>query len=324
MNKEFEKLRESWLDFNQFKERYQKVPVEEYPNNVLKAVPNSEISVRIITYQHAPYIREAIESVLMQKVDVPWEIIIGDDESTDGTREICIEYAKKYPDLIRLFLHKRENNIKILNNPSHIFQWSYNSYNLRGKFVAACSGDDYWTDEQKLAKQYKFMVNNPSFSYTYHDFVRFYVDSNKKVLSKNKHRIQTVMAINIFDKMPVQLASIIQEDTFWKFFWSLIGKQKNLDDIKPTVVRFFPKQMYSSLDREEIYKHQINLWENIKNISKGSNKILSKANDKLYRTIFNFQISKKKKIFSFLYLVFNYRLIKQLFLHFFVTIKKKF
>ena len=163
-------LTKDWLDFEEFKMKYLKVPVEEYPNNVLEAIPEPVVSVRITTYQHADYIRDAVEGVLMQQTDFPFEIIIGGDESTDGTREICIEYAKKYPELIRLFLHKRENNIAILGKPSHIFQYTYNSFQLRGKYVAGCSGDDYWTDPLKLQKQCEFLNKNNEYSMCYTDY----------------------------------------------------------------------------------------------------------------------------------------------------------
>lgn len=65
------------------------------------------VSVRITTYQHLNYIRYAIAWVLMQQKDFSFEIVIVDDESTNGERKICIDYADKYPYKIRLFLHKR-------------------------------------------------------------------------------------------------------------------------------------------------------------------------------------------------------------------------
>jgi glycosyltransferase involved in cell wall biosynthesis len=157
------------LDFEQFKKKYMKVPVEEYPNDVLKVIPEPVVSVHIITYQHAAYIRDAIEGVLMQETDFPFQIIIGDDESTDGTREICIEYAQQYPDKIRLFLHRRENNISISDSPSHIFQYIFNTYQLHGKYIAICSGDDFWTDPLKLQKQVGFLEEHHDFSICAHD-----------------------------------------------------------------------------------------------------------------------------------------------------------
>ena len=99
------------MNFEEFRNKYQKVPVDEYPNTVLKDIPKPMVSCRVSTYMHAPYIKQCLDGVLMQKTEFPFEIVIGEDESNDGTREICIEYAQKYPDKIRLFLHSRENNI---------------------------------------------------------------------------------------------------------------------------------------------------------------------------------------------------------------------
>src|SRR5690606_4409195 len=115
---------------------------------------NPVVSVCVQTYQHAPYIRECLDSILMQKTDFPFEILLGEDESSDGTREICIEYAEKFPDKIKLFLHRRENNIQIFGYPTGRFNFLTNLYSSNGKYIAICEGDDYWTDSDKLQKQY--------------------------------------------------------------------------------------------------------------------------------------------------------------------------
>ena len=73
----------------------------EYPNEV---PANVLVSVVMMTYNQREYIGQAIEGVLMQDVDFPFELCIGEDGSSDGTRDICIQYAKKYPNRIRLFL----------------------------------------------------------------------------------------------------------------------------------------------------------------------------------------------------------------------------
>jgi glycosyltransferase involved in cell wall biosynthesis len=111
------------------------------------------VTTRTMVFNHAPYLRQCIEGIIDQKTTFPFEIVIGEDESSNSTMEICIEYAKKYPDIIRLFLHKRENNILIDGKPSAKFQGTYTMYKLRGKYQAICEGDDYWTDPLKLQKQ---------------------------------------------------------------------------------------------------------------------------------------------------------------------------
>src|SRR5699024_4437306 len=102
------------MDFEDFKSSYQKFPVEHYPNS---APYNPMVSVCVQTYQHGYYINECLDGIVMQETDFSYEILLGDDGSTDGTRESCVEYAEKYPDKIRLFLHNRENNIKVGDQP---------------------------------------------------------------------------------------------------------------------------------------------------------------------------------------------------------------
>ena len=218
------------LTFEDFKARYEKVPVKEYPNRVREAVPEPMVSVHVITYNHADYIREAIDSVLMQEVDFPMEIVIGDDESTDGTREICMEYAEQYPEKIRLMLHHRENNIELHGRPTHLFQYWYNTLSLRGRYIAVLSGDDYWTDPLKLQKQCDFLEANSDFVLSFHDAK--VVDDKGKVVSElkipddNTHNFSSgdltkgpylpalsLFYLNIFEQVPRVLIRCLNEDT---------------------------------------------------------------------------------------------------------------
>ena len=105
----------------------------------------------------------------MQKTDFPFEILLGEDASTDGTRELCINYAENYPDKIRLFLHHRENNIKISGIPTGRFNLMYNLFTARGKYIAICEGDDYWTDPYKLQKQVDFLETTKGYSGCFHE-----------------------------------------------------------------------------------------------------------------------------------------------------------
>lgn len=105
----------------------------------------------------------------MQKTDFPFEILLGEDASTDGTREICIEYANKYPDRIRLFLPDRRNNIAVLGKATGRFNILYNVFSARGRYIALCEGDDYWTDPLKLQKQFLFIRNDKSIAMCAHD-----------------------------------------------------------------------------------------------------------------------------------------------------------
>jgi len=133
--------------------------------------PNCAVSVSIITYQHADFIRQCLDSVLMQETTFPFEILLGEDDSSDGTREICQEYADKHPNLIRLFLHNREDNLVINGRATGRRNLVNNLQQARGKYIALLDGDDYWTDPTKLQRQYECLENDPEAAGCFHDWL---------------------------------------------------------------------------------------------------------------------------------------------------------
>lgn len=105
------------------------------------------------------YIAQSLDGMLMQKTDFPFEIIVHDDASTDGSTEILREYAEKYPDIIvPIFQTENQHSKKVKITKTYIIP------KIRGKYTAMCEGDDYWTDPQKLQKQYDFMEANPDYT----------------------------------------------------------------------------------------------------------------------------------------------------------------
>jgi glycosyltransferase involved in cell wall biosynthesis len=119
------------------------------------------VTVRLITYNHEKYIAQCIESILMQRVSFDFEIIIGEDCSTDGTREIVLDYQRRFPHLINVL--PAEKNIGAALNSLRTQQTS------RGKYQAMLEGDDYWIDPLKLQKQADFMEANPTISMCFHN-----------------------------------------------------------------------------------------------------------------------------------------------------------
>lgn len=119
-------------------------------------VENPIVSVSVATYNHGLYIEQCLESIINQVTNFSFEVVIGEDGSSDDTREKCIAFAKKYPSKIRLFLRDR-NESCIYDNDGKLLR-SLNGIstmlNCRGQFLALCEGDDYWIDEFKLQKQY--------------------------------------------------------------------------------------------------------------------------------------------------------------------------
>lgn len=126
------------------------------------------VSVLVPTYQHVRYIEQCLDGILMQRTSFPVEVLVGEDESADGTREICQRYAARYPDRIRLFLRERKDVIHIHGRPTGRSNFLRLLAEARGDHVAICEGDDYWTDPLKLQRQVEAMRSNEHWSACFH------------------------------------------------------------------------------------------------------------------------------------------------------------
>lgn len=131
------------------------------------------VSVIMITYNHEPYIRDAIEGVVSQRTDFLYELIIGEDFSTDKTRDIVLEYQKKYPEIIRVL--GSDSNVGMLNNGRRT------SDACRGAYIAYCEGDDYWTDENKLQEQIQAMRRHPECEVSFHPAMKVKAETGEQM-----------------------------------------------------------------------------------------------------------------------------------------------
>lgn len=114
------------------------------------------VSVICLAYNHGPYIRDALEGFVGQKTDFPFEVLVHDDASTDETPAVIREYADKYPDIIRpVFQTENQYSKGVRIAPVFLYPM------IRGRYVALCEGDDYWTDPFKLARQVEALEANP-------------------------------------------------------------------------------------------------------------------------------------------------------------------
>jgi glycosyltransferase involved in cell wall biosynthesis len=128
---------------------------------------NIAVSICCLTYNHEGLIRDALKGFLMQETNFPFEIVIHDDASTDGTQAIIREYQAAYPDLIRPIFQTENQLSKTGVYPF----WTELYPAARGKYIAECDGDDYWTDPQKLQKQFDFLEANPDYAMCHHDYL---------------------------------------------------------------------------------------------------------------------------------------------------------
>lgn len=202
-------------------------------------------SISCMTYNHAPFIRQCLDSLLMQQANFPFEIVLHDDASTDGTREIVEEYVSKYPDIIFPYYQNENQYSKGLRGlPSR-----YNYPRCRGKYIAICEGDDYWVDPMKLKQQVDFLETHEDYVLTFHDFhvvdernqildasplpERYKRDASSEDLILGRFLTMTVTLCfrNVIKEFPPEKYKVTNGDTFLISMLGHYGKGKWMGDV---------------------------------------------------------------------------------------------
>ena len=225
-----------------------------------------KVSVTIITYNQEKFIRQTLDSVLMQEGDFEYEIVIGEDCSTDNTRTILLDYQARHPSKIRLLL--AEKNQGLVRN----FIDTYRA--CKGEYVATLDGDDYWTSPQKLDKQVTFLDSHRDFAMCFHPVAMVFEDGSRpsRIFPENQKETYDLKDIlqsnfiptcsvmfrnNLFGSFPDWYQSFkFMED--WALY-VLIAQHGKIGSMKEVmgVYRFHPMSTWSSLNeitrcREEI------------------------------------------------------------------------
>ena len=117
------------------------------------------VSVCVLSYNHVKTIKRCLNSIVNQNVNFKFEVLIHDDNSTDGTINIIREFENSYPSVIRPVYEKENQYYK--NNNAGRMDAVFNVPRAKGKYIAFCEGDDYWTDPQKLQIEYDYMEKHP-------------------------------------------------------------------------------------------------------------------------------------------------------------------
>jgi len=180
-------------------------------NNIIFENYCPTVSVFMMAYNHEKYINQAIECILMQKTNFNFDIVIGEDFSTDKTRQIILDYQLKYPSKFKLLLHKK--NIGAMANQMAVLKA------CTGKYIALCEGDDYWTDPYKLQKQVDFMDANEGYSMCGHRFQYFYQETGEfkddyfeKMFTNNQKQITLTLEDFYWGTIPQILTLMIRRD----------------------------------------------------------------------------------------------------------------
>ena len=180
---------------------------------------NPLVSIVCITYNHEPYLRQALDGFLMQKTSFAYEIVLAEDCSTDNTRKICEEYAAKYPGIIHYIWS--DNNVGAVENEARALRVA------RGEYIALCEGDDYWTDSMKLQKQVAFMESHPKYSVTFHRYKIHYQgtdtwqeDNAGNLFKENNSEGTDITVEQSFDTWITQYLTAVFRRECYDFKWA--------------------------------------------------------------------------------------------------------
>lgn len=175
----------------------------------------AKASIFCLTYNHAPYIREALDGFLMQKTDFDFNIFIYDDASTDGTSDIVREYQKKYPNIIQAYI----SPVNLYRKPERrrIVRALYDQY-LTGEYIAVCEGDDAWTCEDKLQIQVDFLENNANCMMTAHaaKWINYAENTvtSKHLCAENRYMLPEEVILRRFWSIPTA-STVMRRDVFF-------------------------------------------------------------------------------------------------------------
>lgn len=224
------------------------------------------VSIMCHTYNHVDFLQDALNGFLMQKTTFPFEILLHDDASTDGTIQIVNKYSEAYPNII-IPIIQTENQYSKGYKPSKVTLPL-----AKGKYIAFCEGDDYWTDPKKIQIQASFLEKNKHISVCGHNsltmkdnrFIKAHPKSQQRDFdSKNLQQgafiqILTAMFINNFSSLPDEQEFIINGDDFLFSRLGKLGSYKYFKNISPGVYRNHSGGIWSSLDDRKKRANRIN------------------------------------------------------------------
>ncbi|WP_028239386.1 glycosyltransferase family 2 protein [Stutzerimonas azotifigens] len=213
------------------------------------------LSIVCLAYNHEAFIGATLDGFLRQETDFPFEIIVHDDASSDGTAALIRQYAARYPNIIRpIYQTQNQYSLGVPFSTALFAQ-------ARGRYIAYCEGDDYWTDPRKLQIQVDFLEHNRDYVITYHDAfmfdergvirsphlgARYRRDASALELMRGRPlSTLTVCFRNLVHELPAELHGVEVLDICW---WSLLGahgKGKFLEQIQPAAYRVHQGGIFS-------------------------------------------------------------------------------
>ena len=264
------------------------------------------VSVIVLTYNHSAFLSDAIESICTQKTSFDFEILVGDDASTDSTQQILKTFETKYSNLLNITY--RTQNIGVVPNFVDTLK------KAKGKYIAFCEGDDYWIDENKLQKQVDFLQANNNFAICFHTAKIF--DQNKQLLlednitnsQKSEYSLMDLMKGNFLHTPTVMLRNdFVLKANFtelpigdWPLYITMLKdrKIKKMEDAM-AVYRVHQNSVWSS--KSQIHRLQktiqtINYLLKNTSLDQSHRKVLIKTMKKFKRKVFKIKYPLKKTL----------------------------
>lgn len=142
---------------------------------------NPLVTIIVLTYNEEEYVSKCLDGILMQQVNFPYEVKIYDDASTDNTQAVIQQYVDKYPGVFEAHLYK----INYYSQGMQFYGEKQGYRTAKGKYIALCEGDDYWTDPLKLQKQVDFLESHPDYSVCFHCYRNYNIYTQKYTMPNN-------------------------------------------------------------------------------------------------------------------------------------------
>ena len=224
---------------------------------------DEKVTVLLLTYNHRPYFEKAIESVLSQKTSFDFVIRVYDDASTDGTSDLVLQYAEKYPDKVKAFINKENQKGQHIFNALKQIQTPY---------FAMLETDDYWTDNTKLEQQFQIMEKHPDCSICGHNTRICYFDgSEDKLMFKNNEGIYFLETCKKLSQLPkVHISSrMLRTDAL-----------NDIDSFSPQMLLWDEPAFFFFLSKGNLY-----YIDNIMSVYNYSGKGLFSGSDKILKKI---------------------------------------
>lgn len=184
---------------------------------------NYTVAVWCITYNQKDFIKDALNGFVMQKTNFPFVVIVHDDKSTDGTSDIILEYANKYPDIIIPFIETENQWSK--GGLKHIINIMNSHYRI-GKYIAFCEGDDYWTSPDKLQTQIDFLESHPEYSMCFHSAKKKYECNSIAWINCENIEDKDYDATDLFVNWTVPTASVVCRKEAMDFYANIKGAER--------------------------------------------------------------------------------------------------